>query len=133
VFLESENHWLRLSERGLRDELDAARVSAQARETELLAEIQSLRSNQQAVLEEGNDVYNLLEPDIGEISMDLATPLQPTRMIPDLNNPDGSHTPYLDLLFIPLPPSPDNHSLSDSPTFSQIILSDSNVHHDLPD
>lgn len=43
---------LRLSERGLRDELDAARISAQARENELLAEIQSLRSNHQAVLEE---------------------------------------------------------------------------------
>ena len=58
---------------------------------------------------QGTDVYNLLEPDIGEISMELATPLQPTRMILDVNNPDGSHTPYLDPLFIPLPPSPDNH------------------------
>lgn len=43
---------LRLSERSLRDELDAARISAQARENELLTEIQSLRSNQQAVFEE---------------------------------------------------------------------------------
>ena len=43
---------LRLSERSLRDELDAARISAQTRENELLAEIQSLQSNQQVVFME---------------------------------------------------------------------------------
>ena len=66
-FLESENHrWvdvlismisdvilfrcrLRLLGRDLRDELDAARINAQARENELLDEIQSLRSNPQVV------------------------------------------------------------------------------------
>ena len=42
---------LRLSERSLRDELNAARISAQTRENELLTEIQALQSNQQ-VLEE---------------------------------------------------------------------------------
>jgi hypothetical protein len=41
---------LRLTERGLRDELDATVISAQARENELLTEIQSLRSNQQAAV-----------------------------------------------------------------------------------
>lgn len=45
-------HRLRLSERSLRDEFDAARLSSQAREHDLLAEIQFLRSNQQAVFEE---------------------------------------------------------------------------------
>jgi hypothetical protein len=43
---------LRLSERNLRDELAATRISAQTRENELLTEIQSLRSNQQVVFEE---------------------------------------------------------------------------------
>lgn len=43
---------LRLSERSLRDELDAARISAQTRENELLTEIQSLQSNQQVVFME---------------------------------------------------------------------------------
>lgn len=43
---------LRLSEQSLRDELDAARISAQTRENELLTEIQSLQSNQQVVFEE---------------------------------------------------------------------------------
>lgn len=43
---------LRLSERSLRGELDAARISAQTRENELLTEIESLRSNQQVVFEE---------------------------------------------------------------------------------
>lgn len=51
---------LRLSERSLRDELDAARISAQARENELLTEIQSLRrSNQQVVFEEVGHLKNV--------------------------------------------------------------------------
>lgn len=114
---------LRLSERSLRDELDAARISAQIRENELLTEIQSLQSNQQVVFEEvghhkkwrinlildvqANDVYNLLESDSGEMSMELATPLLPTSVILDI--PVSSPDLYFDPSSIPLPPSPDNH------------------------
>ena len=43
---------LTISERILRNELDAARISAQTRENELLAEIQFLQSNQQIMLKE---------------------------------------------------------------------------------
>ena len=151
-YLMQSFYRLRSSERGLRDELDAARISAQTRENELLSEIQSLRSNQQAVLEavrhifkvlsnsglifecfQGNGVYNLLEPDNGEISMELATPLLPTRVMLDMNNPLSLLAPYLDPLSIPLPPSPDDHPSSSSPTPSLIILSDSNAHHERPD
>ena len=138
---------LRLSERRLRDELNATRISAQTRENELLAEIQSLQSNQQVVFEEvgylytrcidpdlwyvqANDDYNLLEPDSGEMSMDLATPLVPTRVILDMNIPVSSPAPHPDPSSIPLPPSPDNYSSSSSPTLSQIILSDRNAQHE---
>ena len=55
---------LRLSERSLRDELDAARISAQTRENELLTEIQSLRSNQQVVLEVGHLKMWRINPDL---------------------------------------------------------------------
>ena len=51
---------LRLSERSLRDELDAARISAQTRENELLTEIQALQSNQQVVfIEVGHLKYGV--------------------------------------------------------------------------
>jgi hypothetical protein len=141
---------LRLSERALRDELDAARISAQTRENELLTEIQSLQSNQQVVFEEvghlytwrinpylcfvqANDGYNLLEPDSGEMSMELATPLLPTMAMLETIIPVSSPAPYSDPSSIPLPPSPDNHPSSTSPTLSQIILSDGNTHHERSD
>ena len=52
---------LRLSERSLRDELDAARIAAQTRENELLTEIQSLQSNQQVVFMEVGDQKKNME------------------------------------------------------------------------
>lgn len=48
---------LRLSERDLRDELDAVRISAQARENELLDKIKCLESNQQLALEEVRFIF----------------------------------------------------------------------------
>lgn len=136
---------LRLSERSLRDELDAARISAQIRENELLAEIQVLQSNQRVVFEEvghlktwrinlifdvqANDVCDLLESDSGEMSMELATPLLPSSVMLDISSP----ALYFDPSSIPLPPSPDNHPLLSSPTLSQVILTDRNAHHEHPD
>lgn len=66
--------------------------------------------------------------------MELATPLLPTSMIPDVNDPHaGSLSPDLDPPFIPLPPSPSNHHTSSSPALSEIILSDRNTHRQSPD
>jgi hypothetical protein len=62
--------------------------------------------------------------------MELATPLLPTRVMLDVNNPLSLLAPYLDPLSIPLPPSPDNHPSSSS---SLITLSDRNAHHERPD
>ncbi|KAF8812890.1 hypothetical protein BYT27DRAFT_7335353 [Phlegmacium glaucopus] len=118
-FLENENHRLRLLGQGLRDELDAVRISTQIREDELLDEIQSLRSYPQAVLEEPNDIYSLLDPENGEMSMELATPLLPTRAMLDVNSPHlGSLVHHLDPPSIPLPPSPRNDPTSLSPALS---------------
>ena len=82
---------------------------------------------------QANDVYNLLEPDSGEISMELATPLLPTSMMLDMNIPVRSPASYFDPSSIPLPSSPDNHPLPNSPTLSQISLSDGNSYHERPD
>ena len=65
--------------------------------------------------------------------MDLATPLQPMMVMLDMNIPVSSPAPNFDPSSIPLPPSPDNHPLSTSPTLSQIILSDGNTHHEHSD
>ena len=81
---------------------------------------------------QANDDYNLLEPDSGEMSMELATPLLPTRAMFDMNILDSSPAPCLDPSSIPLPPSPDNHSSSNSP-LSQIISSDRNAHYERSD
>ena len=62
--------------------------------------------------------------------MELATPLLPTISILDTNIPVSSPAPYVDPSSIPLPPSPDNHPSSSSPTLSQIILSDGHAHHE---
>lgn len=67
------------------------------------------------------------------MSMELATPLLPTRPMLDINIPVSSPTPHFDPSSIPLPPSPDNHPSSSSPTLSQIIMSDGNAHHEGPD
>ena len=66
--------------------------------------------------------------------MELATPLLPTMMILDMKIPVNSPAPNSDPSSIPLPPSPDNHPLSSSPTSSsQIILSDGNARHERSD
>ena len=65
--------------------------------------------------------------------MELATPLLPTTVVLDINIPVSSPASCFDPSSIPLPPSPDNHPSSSSPTLSQITLSDRNVHHERPD
>lgn len=54
---------LRLSERNLRDELEATHISTQARESELLDEIQLLQSRQQMVLGHLHFFFFFTRPD----------------------------------------------------------------------
>ena len=67
--------------------------------------------------------------------MELATPLLPTTSVMlDLNSLHiGLLSPYLDPPSIPLPPSPENHSISSSPSASRVTLSDKNIYHERPD
>ncbi|KAF8160027.1 hypothetical protein B0H34DRAFT_705875 [Crassisporium funariophilum] len=130
TILENECERLRRSDSFLRDEIESIKMQARFRENELLTEMQSLkRMHQRHISEERDnyhgDVHNLLEPDDGEISMELATPLLPTSMILNRSSSHSrSHSPapYVDPPTIPLPPSPENEFGSNSPTLSQILL-----------
>ncbi|KAF8958673.1 hypothetical protein BDZ97DRAFT_1761909 [Flammula alnicola] len=133
--LETECARLRTSECHLRDELDATRDDARARENDLLDKINSLRSmlaEPPKSTYQTENVSDLLDPDDGEISMELATPLLPMSIIAAQSGSRSTSphspvvgdplSPYVDPPSIPLPPSPDGDSdHTNSPTLSQIM------------
>ncbi|KAL6297924.1 hypothetical protein BKA93DRAFT_754537 [Sparassis latifolia] len=123
----TEEEYTRLvrSEDALRHELDAVRDSWKKREDELQREIETLQqalstvtlehsvtisaaphANRQSVPEKTNTALtDILDDDKAEVSMELATPLQPT--IISLQVDDNHRTDECrSSLYIPLPPSP---------------------------
>ncbi|KAG2140094.1 hypothetical protein DEU56DRAFT_292957 [Suillus clintonianus] len=95
----------------LEQELEHSRSSAKSREQELLKEIDALKLSlhqQSPSLYLAHDVQHLDDGLDVEQNMELATPLQPTAILP-WNNP-GLTTLPIDPLLIPLPFSPKRNS-----------------------